>query len=346
MSDKKTALVVCPGRGTYNKAELGYLKRNGGGAAGFVAAADAFRLGLGRPAISALDGAASFSVATYSRGDVASPLIYASSYADFLAIDRSRIEIVAVTGNSMGWYTALACGGALAPIGALEVVDTMGGLMQETLIGGQIVASLVDEEWREIPGLRTEILGLVAEIGAAPGEALFVSIELGGMLVLAGTNAAIAAIEPRLPRHDERFPMRLANHAAFHTPLLDGVAAAGRARLGRDLFGAPAIAMIDGAGAIWWPGVSRADALYDYTLGRQVVGPYDFTGAIATAVREFAPDLVVVTGPGTTLGGAVAQSLIACHWRGLASKADFLTRQAADPLVVSMGIETQRGLVA
>lgn len=25
---KKTALVVCPGRGTYNKAELGYISNN------------------------------------------------------------------------------------------------------------------------------------------------------------------------------------------------------------------------------------------------------------------------------------------------------------------------------
>jgi [acyl-carrier-protein] S-malonyltransferase len=40
-------------------------------------------------------------------GDNASLLIYACALADFAAIDRDRFEVVAVTGNSMGWYLAL-----------------------------------------------------------------------------------------------------------------------------------------------------------------------------------------------------------------------------------------------
>jgi len=39
-----------------------------------------------------------------------------------------------------------------------------------------------------------------------------------------------------------------------------------------------------------------------------VVEPYDFTAAIRSAAREFAPDYFIVPGPGTTLGGAVAQA--------------------------------------
>ncbi|MEW4451809.1 hypothetical protein AB1L30_03890, partial [Bremerella sp. JC817] len=58
---------------------------------------------------------------------------------------------------------------------------------------------------------------------------------------------------------------------------------------------------------------------------------------------EFAPDLFIVTGPGTTLGGAVAQSLILADWRKMGSKADFKARQDADPLLLSMGMEAQRG---
>src|SRR3546814_16366639 len=85
-------------------------------------------------------------------------------------------------------------------------------------------------------------------------------------------------------------------------------------------------------------------ALWDYTLGHQVVEPYDFTRAIANAAREFAPDLFIVTGPGTTLGGAVAQSLILANWRSMASKADFQQRQSEQQLLVSMGMEDQRAL--
>ena len=81
------------------------------------------------------------------------------------------------------------------------------------------------------------------------------------------------------------------------------------------------------------------------SLDRQeVVETYDFTQAIRVAAREFAPDLFIVPGPGTTLGGAVAQSLIQANWLGLASKADFQKRQSEKPLLVAMGLEEQRSL--
>lgn len=87
-------------------------------------------------------------------------------------------------------------------------------------------------------------------------------------------------------------------------------------------------------------------ALWDYTLGHQVVETYDFTRAITHAAREFAPDLFIVTGPGTTLGGAVAQSLILANWCSMGSKADFQRLQQAEPLLVAMGMDEQRALVA
>jgi [acyl-carrier-protein] S-malonyltransferase len=44
------------------------------------------------------------------------------------------------------------------------------------------------------------------------------------------------------------------------------------------------------------------------------------------------------------LGGAVAQSLIAIDWRGLASKSDFTALQSDNPLVLALGREDQRNL--
>ena len=103
--------------------------------------------------------------------------------------------------------------------------------------------------------------------------------------------------------------------------------------------------MVDGRGTIWWPGATDTEGLWDYTLGHQVIQPYDFTHAIRTAAREFAPDLFIITGPGTTLGGAVAQSLIAANWRNMATKADFQTIQQTAPLLASMGMKDQRATV-
>lgn len=340
-----TAVVVCPGRGTYGAAELGYLARH------FpdphvLDAFDAARAALGQDTVSALDGAARFSTGRHMRGDNASPLIYAAGLGDFLSIDRAGIDVVAVTGNSMGWYTALACGGALSPENGFVLANTMGTLMQEAMIGGQLVYPVVGDDWCPDPARKAAVLAQVNEIGTRADHVLALSIDLGGMLVLAGNAAGLAAFEAMVPKLDGRFPMRLANHAGFHSHLQAPVAERARAGLAPDLFAQPALPLIDGRGAIWWPRASDRHALWDYTLGHQVTEAYDFSRAIALAAQEFAPDLFIVTGPGDTMGGAVAQALIACGWRGMADKAGFTARQDTAPVLVSMGRAAQRGAVA
>lgn len=336
---RKAALVVCPGRGTYNREELGYLGLHHAGRCDLFARFDAQRTALGQESVSALDRAETFSVARFTRGDNASALIHACAYADFLSIDREQYEIVAVTGNSMGWYIALACAGALGVDDGFRVVNTMGTLMQETMVGGQLLYPFVDENWQEIPGRRAELMAL---IDATDG--LYRSIDLGGTMVFAGEADALTAAEQAL-EPSGRFPLRLANHAAFHTPLQEPVAERGRARLSPALFRQPDVSLLDGRGHTWLPGACDLHALFSYTLGTQVTSPYDFTSAVRNGLREFAPDVLLLLGPGRTLGGTVAQILIAEGWRGLRNKQDFLDQQATDPYVLAMGIREQRARV-
>jgi acyl transferase domain-containing protein len=345
VGSKKPALVIAPGRGTYNAAELGYLARWHADKADFLAMADAYRAGEGQPTLTELDSAEGWRASIHARGDNASALIFACSYLDFLAIDRQRFEIVAVTGNSMGWYTALGCGGALAAQPALTLTNTMGRYMQEASIGGQAIWSLVDEDWRPIPGRREALTGLIAAIHGHDGAELHVSIELGGMLVLAGNQKGLEVMTARAPKGPGRFPLGLPGHAGFHSVMQAPVSERAKATISPAVFGQPAIPMIDGAGRIWRPRMTDVAALRDYTLGEQVVETYDFTTAVQVGVKEFAPEAVIVLGPGETLGGAVAQSLIAVDWLGMASKADFTRRQSENPFLLAMGREDQRKLV-
>lgn len=338
----KTAVVICPGRGTYTKAELGVLDRHFGDKS-LLASFDARRERQGQETLTALDGAAQYSIAKHTRGDNASALIYAATLADFNAIEN--VDIVAVTGNSMGWYSALACAGALSAEGGFDLVNTMGTLMQENLIGGQLIYPFVDEQWHPNPSRKAELLDLVARINGTNAQTLTLSIDLGGMLVLAGNDTGLAAFEAAVPPLQGRFPMRLANHAGFHSALQEPVAKQGRARLPSDLFAQPNKPLIDGRGQVWWPGACDLQALWEYTLGHQVVETYDFSKAIAHAAREFAPDVFIVTGPGTTLGGAVAQSLILANWHGMSSKSDFQAQQNASSFLVSMGMNEQQNSV-
>lgn len=337
----RKAVLICPGRGTYNAEELGYLARHHADRSGLFARFDAIRAEARQEAVTALDGAEKFSRARHTRGDVASPLIYASSFADAEAL-ADDIDVVAVTGNSMGWYIALAAAGALSPEDGFRVANTMGTLMQEHLIGGQLVYPIWNEDWQPDAERRDALMDQVVEINARDGHDLALSIDLGGMLVLAGNASGLDAFDAAVPQIAGRFPLRLTNHAAFHTGLQDPVAELGRTRLSPDLFMQPKRPMIDGRGHIWWPGSSDLGALWGYTLGAQVVEPYDFARAIQVAAEAFAPDLFIVTGPGATLGGAVAQSLIKARWKGMGSKTDFQLCQSEAPLLVSMGMAEQR----
>ena len=340
----RTAVVICPGRGTYNKTELGYLHRHHAGRMEMFREFDAIRAETRQDPVTELDGASRFSVGKYSRGDIASPLIYSASLADAQAL-ADDIEVVAVTGNSMGWYIALAAAGALSPENGFRVVNTMGTLMQDQLIGGQLVYPFTETDWVNDPVRKAALLAQLDDINSRDGHVLALSIDLGGMLVVAGNEEGLKAFEAENPVAQDRFPLRLANHAAFHTHLQAPVAAQGRAQLGPDLFTQPNRPLIDGRGKIWWPGASDISELWDYTLGHQVTETYDFTRAIQTAAREFAPDLFIVTGPGGTLGGAVAQSLTLANWQGMDSKAAFQSAQASDPFLISMGRDDPRELV-
>ena len=344
-TNKLKALVICPGRGTYNTQELGYFKRHHADKKSLIDAVDSYRIAQGQTPISTLDGAERYQLREYSRGDNASALIWSCAYADYLSINPDRYQVCALTGNSMGWYIALGCAGALNPANALRLINSMGTLMQQSLLGGQLIYPLVDENWQPIPGRRQQLQQLLAAINAQPGAELYRSIELGGMLVFGGNEAALEALEQALPPEQERFPMRLFNHAAFHTPLQHPIAAQGRSQLPAELFQQPQLPLIDGRGSQWRPHATNPKALYDYTLGHQVTEPYDFSRALQVAVREYAPDKLVILGPGTSLGGAVAQALIDIRWQGWSSKQDFIRAQQDDPYILSMGMDEQRDLV-
>ncbi len=345
MADRPAALVVCPGRGTYGKNELGYLKRFHADKADLLAKVDRIRAGRGQPTLSALDGAGKFSVATHTRGDIASPLIFTCAYADFLAIDRSRFDVAAVTGNSMGWYIALACAGAVGAEQGFAIVDAMGEHSQAGEPGGQVLVSAVDEQWRPVPGLRDSLIALAAGIDKRADASLHVSIELGGMIVFAGDEAGLAALLAEAPPTPGREPLRLVNHGPFHSPLMRGSSERALASLSPSWFGSPDRPMVDGRGHVWRPFATRRQDLHHYTFVTQILETYDFTRAVQVAVREYAPDRIILLGPGDTLGGAIAQALIAIGWHGLRSKSDFQDMQSASPYLLAMGREDQRALV-
>jgi len=344
-NQKKRAVVICPGRGTYNKDELGYLKRLHADKNELISLIDNYRRTQGQPEITELDGMEKYAMRQHTAGENASALIYACAMADFQSINRDEFEIVAVTGNSMGWYIALAAAGALPPEQAIQVVNTMGSMMTEGVIGGQLIYPVIDEKWQFDRQLLDLLETSVVQVNKQPGCQVYLSIELGGYRVYGGNREGLAALEQLLPQLDDRYPMNLFNHAAFHTPLLKEVAQKGQQLLPKQLFKAPDIPLIDGLGNIWQPYSTDIEKLHHYTLDTQVVSPYYFSRCVEVAIKEFAPDNLIILGPGATLGGAVAQCLVAHNWQNITDKASFIQLQKQDPYVLAMGLSDQRKLV-
>lgn len=326
----KRALVICPGRGTYTRECLGTLT-----ATPSVQAADQYRASLGRPGPSELDRAESYQSSKHVAGENASILTMACSLSDW---DLLSARPVCVIGNSMGWYTALTLAGALSLGDGLRLVETMGWYQKENVIGGQLVYPLVDSEWKSLPS--PDLERILEEV---PG--LHWSIRLGGQAVLGGSPEALAEALRRLPPRkigDRDAPFTLPLHSAFHTPLMAGTSQRARYDLADLAFRAPSIPLVDGQGRIFRPRHATPDALRDYTLGAQVTEPYDFALSLRVALREYAPEVLVLLGPGSNLGGAIAQTLIAEGWAGLHSRSDFMARQADDPLLLAMARPEQR----
>jgi malonyl CoA-acyl carrier protein transacylase len=342
---KKRAVVICPGRGTYNKEELGYLQRLHPEKIELINVIDNYRQQQGQISISELDSMAQYSMRTHTAGENASALIYGCALADFQSINKDEYDIVAVTGNSMGWYIALAVAGALNERNAIELINTMGSMMIDGVIGGQMIYPIINDLWQKDHLIIEKINTWCGEVNQAQDCEVYISINLGGYLVFGGNKSGLKALEQKLPQVQDRYPMNLFNHAAFHTPLLAETSVKAKALLSSTLFEKPILPLIDGLGQIWQPHSCDVNALYDYTLGAQVVAPYNFSKAIEVALKEYAPDKLIILGPGATLGGAVGQSLIDQQWLSMKEKADFIALQKQDPFILAMGLAEQRALV-
>ncbi len=320
---KPTAIVICPGRGTYQKTEFGCLQPFY--QSHTLLQIDQSRTALGLPTVSELDTAERYLPGLHQQPVNNAALTYAAGLCQFNAINRDDYQLVAVTGNSMGWYTTLSCAGVWDATLGTEVVSSMAQLTAGAA-GQQFIYPLLDAQWRLDPIKQALVTSQLRQ--QAPD--LYMSIQYGGYAVLAGSQQAVAKAMAALPAVDDRFPMLLQGHAAFHSPLMQDASNAALEKFSPHSWQQPKLPLIDGSGRIWPAGHNDLTQLQQYTFGTQVSQCYNFSLAVQQAVKEFAPDHLILLGPGQNLGGAVAQSLIDIGWRGMTCKQDFLQAQQSE----------------
>ena len=322
---KPTAVLFCPGRGSYGKDELGCVGRTirPGPVADALAACDDWRRSQSRPTLTEVDGAEKYRPGLHLDGENAAELIYfgAMAHAELL---RERYDIVAVAGNSLGWYTALPASGALDPTNGWRLVATMAAL-QKQVQGGQVLMTNVDDDWRLNLELRVATHAVVQALRDRGDETFCdFSIHLGGHEVLAGTEAAVTALLTHLPKvkvGEREFPFRLAGHGPFHTRLCASTSQQAATMLADLPVAVPRCHLIDGFGNVHSPWSADPRELLHYTTHAQVLETFDFTACVRTAMREFQPDVLLCAGPGNSLRAPVGHTVLAEGWRGLRDKA-------------------------
>jgi [acyl-carrier-protein] S-malonyltransferase len=329
------ALVAFPGRGSYTASSLGALRLDHP----WVHRAEELRRERGLGSLLELDRASRFDPQRHLRASNSSPLTFLVGMLDAerIAVDH---DVVATIGNSTGWYTALAAAGALPFEDAFRLVQEMALLQEQPLPqdgpGGQVIYPLTDASWRPDPALSAAI---DQALGTGNGST-HRSIELGGYAVLAGTETGVDRLLAALPPvtiGKRAFPARLALHDPSHTPLVRHVAEAAAARLAGLRWQPPTVTLIDGRGVRFTPWSADPAALAAYTLGEQLTTPYRFATALRVALREYAPEAVVLPGPGNSLGGICGQVIVAEGHRGLRTRAAFEEAQAGSrPILLSI----------
>ena len=329
------AAVAFPGRGSYGPTSLGSLRADHP----WVRRADELRAAAGLEPLAAIDRADRFDPELHLRPSNGWPLVFLCSLLDAERIADDH-EVVVVVASSTGWYTALVASGALGFDDGFRVVQEMAAAAEAPLEGpsrpAELIYPLTDEAWRPAPG---QLDGLRGALGGVDGDAAL-AVDLGAFAVVAGTTDGIETVAARLPRvstPDRTFPLRLASADAWHTPLRAKAVERAAEGLGDLAWDRPNVTLVDGRGVRFTPWSTDPTELAELSLRGQGATTYDFATSLRVALREYAPDVVLLPGPGGSLGAACAQVAVAEGYRGIRSRSEFEAAQAGPaPLLLSM----------
>lgn len=328
------AAVAFPGRGAYGPGSLRSLDP----AHPWVQRADESRRAAGLPSLVELDAADRYDPAVHARPTNGWALTFVASLLDAERIAADH-EVVVVVATSTGWYTALAAAGVLDLDDALRIVTALAEVAESPLADGERAAELVyplaDEAWQPLPGRAQAV---AAALDAAEGTAER-SLELGSHVLVGGTAAAIEAVAanlPPVPAGTRSFPVRLAGDG-WHTSLRADAVAAAAGSLADIEAARPNVALVDGRGRRLTPWSADPAAILDDAIRGQPARTYGFDTSLRVALREYAPDVVLLPGPGASLGTACAHVIVADGYRGLRSRTEFEHAQTGpDAVLLSM----------
>ncbi|MCA9979085.1 MAG: acyltransferase domain-containing protein, partial [Anaerolineales bacterium] len=224
--------------------------------------------------------------AALERPSLSLPSIFMTELAQAELWLSWGIEPVAMTGHSLGEYTAACLAGVMSVADALEIVTLRGKLFETLPEGGMISVPLPEAE---LEPLLVDALTIAV-------------INNPDMCVVSGEVESIAKLETILTEREVE-SRRVQINVAAHSPMLEPILAPFKARLSQMTFNPPQRPFISNMTGTWADPEAVVDPQYWVHHLRHTVR---FADGLATLMAE--PERIFLeVGPGQTLSSLVRQ---------------------------------------
>ena len=303
-------VLLCPGQGAQR---VGMAKD----------LADAFP--AARAALGAVDDALGFKLSAVmwdgpeellTRTDHAQPAILAHSWAVWAVVGSALAgRVGAAAGHSLGEYSAYVAAGALTGPEAARLVRRRGELMRDAGVAR--------------PGTMAAVMGLdVERVAAACREAsegggggvvVAANLNAPDQVVVSGDPAAVARAGELLKAAGAKRVIPLKVSGAFHSPLMEPVAARFADALGAATLGTPAFPVVANASAE----PVRTGDLARRLLAAQLTSPVRWVESVRKLAALAGADATFVEiGPGNVLAGLAKRVLPGARTLNLGTAAE------------------------
>jgi [acyl-carrier-protein] S-malonyltransferase len=214
-------------------------------------------------------------------------------------------ELVATAGHSLGEYTALLAAGALDIATAAQLVAARGEAMQHAAeVTPGTMAAVLGLDWDPVEELCRSVEGAWPANDNAPGQ-----------VVVAGTEAGVAAVSEAARGAGAKRVMALRVGGAFHSPLM----AAAQERLDKALasatFVAPAIPVVANVDA-----TAHTDGFAGH-LAAQLQSPVRWRQSLLT-LAGLGVTRTLELGPGAEMSGMVKRTVEGVERSNIATPED------------------------
>jgi malonate decarboxylase epsilon subunit len=282
-----TVAFLFPGQGAQSEGMLHHLPEHAEVTRTIREASDILRLDM-----SALDNA------EVLRSTVAvQPALLIAGVATARALIAEHVHPTVVAGMSIGAFGAAVICGTLSFADALPLVRLRGELMQAAFPSGYGLSAIegLDEMQMEV---------LVDRIRTAVCPAYISNINAPRQIVVAGSTAALNAVDAQARQQGARRAKRLAVSVPSHCPLLQPVANRLKAEIAKFSLQAPSVPYVSNRGG---RALYDAEAIRD-DLATNIAHPVRWYDALEV-LRELGANVFIEMAPGHVSTRIVAKAL-------------------------------------